>query len=359
MNHDDYIIRLTDELKAVPTIDDSVVYDEFQPYVHDTDKLSHVISLGLLRYEYSKYMQDIKDTRLESDLKAIIHLFRDAYLSDSKAAVEAFVQNYDNISEGLKNVIQLNYLHNPDIDLSRIDLFAKYSFMQIGNLIEGTQKYYVQLFYNLAMIVHQKKPVRNETLGYYVQELISLHSSFDYLYKGMLYDIEISQWRNIANHNSYRCVEDVIEVRYGKGNIKTKAISRLEIENFFLKMDTVGYLLKIAHVLIGIDYHEDIFSKIRDKSEKIISDDDIIAQVIETSFSYGYETINCKKGSNIWNISIRESTLREFDKSKIIKFLTVLTSFTSPNMVLDIYNCNAKKIIHAEVKNRQLTIIKV
>lgn len=72
MNHENYIEGLTDELKAVSSVEETVIYNTFYPYIHNSKILKQVISSGILRYEYSKYIQDIKATRLEHDLKIII-----------------------------------------------------------------------------------------------------------------------------------------------------------------------------------------------------------------------------------------------------------------------------------------------
>lgn len=58
-----------------------------------------------------------------------------------------------------------------------------------------------------------------------VDVLMNYQDEFKALYKDMLLDISISQWRNIADHGSYENVENGVEVTYGANDEFKKVIS--------------------------------------------------------------------------------------------------------------------------------------
>ena len=351
MEREEYIEELSKELNVLPKTDLDI-FNAFSPFVKDVDTLKNIIADGMLQYEYAKYLKDIKNTRFESSLLSLVKLFRNSLAVDSTLAIEIFVQDFSQISKGLQNITQLGYLHDSKKEIERLDLFAKYSFMQLGNILEGTHKCFIQLFYNLINILSEKK-IMKKSFGDAVQALVAFEDSFQYLFKDALYGIEISQWRNIANHHSYSLTSDnKIEMTYGRN--KKHSITRVQLEEIFIILDTIGYTMKIAHTLIGIDNINALSEKINAKS--FIDDDTIIAQVVETSKYYGYQTMKCTNQGGKWMVTVNEEVAIPFNKEKVIAYITTITKFTTPDVVLEIFDCCGHMQISAKIENRKLLI---
>lgn len=124
-----------------------------------------------------------------------------------------------------------------------------------------------------------------------VDVLINYQDEFRALYKDMLWDISISQWRNIADHGSYENTENGVEVTYGANDEFKKVIMIQELEVLMCTLDTLLYMHKTAYTLLSIDYIEmlkDAF--LYTKSKKETWNDNMISQFVETSYAYGFET---------------------------------------------------------------------
>ena len=92
-------------------------------------------------------------------------------------------------------------------------------------------------------------------MGVKIDALIAYSDVFKALYKDLLLDVSVSQWRNIANHGDYKIVDETVEVTYGNtNNLQTKHVTKEELIILLKTIDVLLYMHKIAFVLLSVDY---------------------------------------------------------------------------------------------------------
>ena len=363
LSNDDFIKGLTQELNPDINKSDSAVFQTFLPFVENQAALKQAISNGNLRYEYIRFIKVFKGSSYEAGLACLISLFRALYPVYPKQSLDILTNSFWEINRGLKNATQIALLQEPNLDLSRLDLFAKYAFRNIGDIIEGTLKPFLHFFFDLITMAHQGS-THKASLGTYTQKLIAHDSMFEQFLKAEFYGIEISQWRNIANHNSYHILcENEVEVSYGKATVTKQVITREQLEDIFRRLDNILYWLKTAHVLISIDHLYELLDSASVngsiKDSGLLTEDDITAQIVETSTIYGYSTLSCKKQGGVWSIEVKESIPKPLVISTLTDFVKKVVQFAAPNASIDIYDYFNVRIFHVALKNRQLHITKL
>jgi len=189
-------------------------------------------------------------------------------------------------------------------------------------------------FLNAIQDIACSKPVKKNKLGVIVNNLISSNEVFKALYQTLFLDISVSQWRNIANHGSYRCDQNgKVEINYGEKNVVTQYLECAQLENILVLLDTVLYMHKTAYTLIHID-HEGALAPIQKFKET--ERDDCISQIVETSYAYGLVAFEIE--SKNWNIAtvIRSAEPSQMDLEKYCAAIAIVLNGSKFNVL--IYN---------------------
>lgn len=322
----DYIAKLQDELlcnKESFSMED--VYNKFKKYINNKTMLRKCVELGIFHYDYVKYVTLFEGTLFEDGIRIILELCREAYNKDAESFKAVLVNSYPRYAKGLENQTQLCWLEGTGFNITRNDLAVKKAFRFIGDLIENSFKPYA-IFLNEVRALVQGKNVNQQKLGVIVDALINYKDEFKALYKVMLLDVSISQWRNIADHGSYEYTEKGVEVTYGSNDELKKVISIQELEILMSTLDTLLYMQKTAYILLAIDYIEllrDVFLYTKSKEETW--NDNVISQIVETSYAYGFVVRNIENEKDIWMLEI--ATDIEQEKQNLIKYCSIIANF--------------------------------
>lgn len=294
-----FIEQLNMELRAIDDYTRKDVFNAFEKYITDKAKLQRVIDFGLLHFDYTKYKVSIEGTLFEDGLSEILCLYNSALEQNRLRSVQLFKDSYPAIARGFASQTQILRINGIGTLPDRLDLFVKTVFQLIGDGIENSLKPFLE-FLDVAYCVSRNKPAVKKKLGVIVDCLSSNSELFKVLYKALFLDITVSQWRNIADHGSYMCTSDgKIEIHYGENNKITKCIERQDLEMVLATLDTLLYMHKIAHTLIYIDHIDSLPT-----TEKYheTTNDDLVMQIVETSYAYGLEAFKIEKES--WNIAV-------------------------------------------------------
>ena len=350
----EFIEELTKELNPDLNMNHSAIYRIFLPFVYNKRALNQAVSCGILIYEYNRFIEVFKGNLYESDLHNLVNFFHMAYSKHPVQSLDVLASSIEEISGGLKNATQIALLQDCTLVLSRMDLFSNYAFTQIGNIIEGTYKPFLHFFFNLMSLANNDSP-HKASLGTYTQKLISWNPTFEHILKTVIYGIEVSQWRNIANHHNYHLIsENEIEVSYGKTNIKKQIITREQLEEIFIHLDNTLYLLKTAHTLIAINHLYQLHEKV--SASYLVNQDDIKSQIVEASFAQGYIIKVCNQSNAVWNIVVKERIPKPLIISKVIEFVTTITQFVTSDASIEIFDYSNVKIFCAKFEDRKLYI---
>jgi len=318
-----FIEHLNMELKAVDNYTREDVFNVFEKYITDKDRLRKAIDFGLLYYDYTKYKVSFEGTLFENGLSAILHLYNSALEQNHQESVKIFKDSYPAIARGFASRTQIILTNGIGTLPDRLDLFVKTAFQLIGDSIENSLKPFLE-FLDSVYCVSRNKRVIKKKLGVIVDSLTSNSELFKALYKTLLFDITVSQWRNIADHGNYSCTSDgKIEIYYGEKSRITKYINRQDLEMILTMLDTLLYMHKTAYTLIHID-HIDCLPIMQKYYET--TNDDLAMQIVETSYAYGLEAFAIEKEN--WNIAvlIRKQELTRQDLERYCAAIATILS---------------------------------
>lgn len=355
LDKSDYLTKLKEELWCnKKNFSGEDVYDQFEKYVNNKQILCETIEAGIFHYDYVKYVNLFKGTLFEDGIQIIVELCREAYNKNKERFRDILTDSYPKIAKGLENQTQLCWLEGNDFNIQRNDLAVKKAFRFIGDLIENSFKPYA-LFLNEVRALIQGKNANQKKLGVVVDVLIHYQDVFRALYKDLLLDISISQWRNIADHGSYENTECGVEVTYGTNDEFHKLISMQDLELLMYTLDTLLYMHKTAYTLLSIDYYDmlkEVF--LYSKSKEETWNDNLVSQIVETSYAYGFELKEIEKEGDIWKVEIE--TDREQEQQFLMKYCSILTKFLG-NYRLTIYRYNKVEYV-AQCMDRRLEVLK-
>lgn len=163
-------------------------------------------------------------------------------------------------------------------------------FRMLGDSIESTHKPMIEFIHGLRSIDNNSFKKSN-TFGGKVNDFIN-DEKFKAVYKEKLFNVSLSQWRNIAQHSSYTYLSDgpFIKCLYGKSNEKEINISIEDLYQIFSNLNIVHALHKIVIEFLFLEYLEDI-----DWGEKTISVETLCSQIGHNLALSGYNIREIKK----------------------------------------------------------------
>lgn len=357
MDNKEFIEKLNQELEEnrikPPSRND--VQEAFGKYMLNKTDLEEYISMGILYYSYNVFINKIVGTCFEECLGTLIYTFQKATKVNMSEAVTAINNFYPFISAGYKSVTEINLI-NPDFDESRIDLFAHNYMKSIGDLIECALKPHVLFFDKLFSIIN-KRGIISRNLGDAITYLSRENDILNDCYKTMFNNVQISQWRNVANHNDYKILpNNEIEIEYGLKKRVRKIISRDDLKHIAKSLDTLLYTHKIAFTLISIDNKKSFNVDLSLKHHLTIHDD-IISQLVETTYAFGYRLTDIQEDSRNRIIFAETKESSNLDKNYFENYIVLVARLIGSNFELRLYNSNKKIIYKALLSNRELNIL--
>lgn len=318
-----FIEQLNMELHTVGDYTREDVFNTFEKYITDKAKLQKAIDFGLLHYDYTKYKVSIEGTLFEDGLSEILRLYNCALKQNQPKSIQIFKDSYPGVARGFASQTQIIRTNGIGSLPDRLDLFVKTAFQLIGDGIENSLKPFLE-FLDAIYCVSNDKPVVKKKLGVIVDGLMTNSKLFKTLYKTLFLDITVSQWRNIADHGSYICNSDgKIEINYGQKNSITKYIERQDLAIVLATLDTLLYMHKTAYTLIHID-HIDHIPAIEKYHET--ESDDLVMQIVETSYAYGLKVFAIERES--WNIAV-QIRKQELTQQDLEQYCAVIATFLS------------------------------
>lgn len=332
----DYIDNLNRELNEYPHFSKVDVYNEFERYVENKENLRRAIDFGVFHYDYIQYCTFMKDTLFEDGIRLIIEICKKAFDTDLDRAAATIKTGYVQISKGFASFTQYIMLHPQINEINRFDLLAKEAFQMIGERTENSLKPYVLFLNEMCRIIQNKASVPVK-FGVALDSLMSYDDVFGALYKRLLLGISASQWRNISDHNNYDIKNDFVEVEYGSSNRVKKDISRKDLMILLKTIDVLLYMHKTAFTLLSVDYgkYKDV-SITADKKNENTKQDNIISQLVETSYAFNFELKNIDLKSSPIEIVV-EAKDTGLSKETLSKYLTIVANYLNKDYQVLVY----------------------
>ena len=227
----------------------------FLKYFNNEKKL--IENKEILRTELINYIKIYRNNDYIDLLDKIHTIFQNCIKSNKKKSLEIWLENFENIVRTDDRYLSY-FIQQPNVDEFTKKDFAMYYFKAIDEIIEGCYKPRFHHFYQFYQF--KKNPtlenVHNNDFGKSVTD--EKFIGFDILIKDPIYCITVNQWRNIASHKDYKISKDTIEIKYGVRRDKIKVISHEELKDIVFWLRDVYGSLRLAEVLISLNYMKDI-----------------------------------------------------------------------------------------------------
>lgn len=216
----------------------------------------------LLRTELMNYVMLYPNEDYIKMLNAIHEVFESVIFLEKEKSLKVLFDNFKNISNTDDRYMSY-YISQPDVNNFTKKDFAVYYFRTINDIIEGCFEPRFKLLYRF----HRNKlfeNLDNKNLGDLVND--EKFTNFDLLIKDPIFGIHINQWRNISAHKDFRISKDSIEVKYGNKRDKSQTLFHEQLKQITFWIRDVYGALRLAEVLIHLNYMEEIRNLTEDKN---------------------------------------------------------------------------------------------
>lgn len=251
------------------TIDDynQVTKEVFFKYFQNEDTFFK--NKELLKTELINYIKYIAGKeKFEQLFEKILKVFNDAVAKDKKIVIKELATNLSKITKTDSLYLEY-YIQNKDKQILEFDTrsISIYYFDTIDKILESCYKPRLELFYKIYKF--NKDNVLADTTGKNFGDIVNLISNFDELIKDPIFNIVLSQWRNIATHKDFKITKDNIEVSYGKEpNRKTQILNHQQFKDITFYINNVYGVLRLVEVIVYLNYTEEIMLQDEAKSIK-------------------------------------------------------------------------------------------
>ena len=185
-----------------------------------------------------------------------LSLYHSAHAVDDSASLKACASWEKDIQKGLSQYWSAFQLQT---SLSALELeeFAFESFRTIGMLTESNIKPYLKDLLNQVRIIKREPDPRvnlsKTSLGGLVVELLTEDELVDLLVPSP-WRIELNQWRNITQHQSFYIEGDAVICQYGiEPRVSKICLTRDELEKVINSVLNVFSALKLARTIFVVD----------------------------------------------------------------------------------------------------------
>jgi hypothetical protein len=308
-NNQQIFARVAEELTVR---DHERMVQDWSRYISSAKQLRSAVRSNTALFEYNFWLQMNGEKWFMKVLAQLLETFRQAKAQNENACLQTIIDLDPEINSGLKNMHRVFHLEG-NKSLKRLDLFANVCFREIGDMVEGTLKPFAKLVLLMSRIARGKiettaVTVNRISFGGIVGELLD-DNEFNDVYEPRPWCVPVNQWRNIAQHNSFKTdtLNAELECEYGVKNKKTLCVDRVGLVALMKKIHAVVSLHKIAHLLFFIENMEEIASRLTVISD--LSEDTIKSHVLSAVISNEFKLLSVRNKRD-WHITLRDQILR-------------------------------------------------
>jgi hypothetical protein len=226
------------------------------PYFETPVHLPAVLRIGSLRYEYAFLQQHRGAPWIEEAVRELLGEFREARNANAAGCFSTWVSWMASYEKALRNITSVAHLE-ADKEKLAPDLFAKSCIRDIGDMLEGSLQPFVRLRLDMKRVAGKRAttaaPVPSMSFGQVIGELVAAGRP-GAIYRPLSYGLTVSQWRNIANHNSYEVCGQEVVCAYGTpGSLSTLRMPLNELLDLARYVNSLYYVHKVAYEFFAID----------------------------------------------------------------------------------------------------------
>jgi|ERR1035437_1736080 hypothetical protein len=302
--------------------------EELRPYFENPDLLSRALGIGAMTYEYTFLRVKRSEPWVAEGVRSILSDFRNARKRNNDRCLKTWGDWIQSTDRAISNVGSVAILQVEKSDLEP-HLLVKSTLRELADILEGSLKPFARLRLKMREIEglrkSDRKPVEELSFGEIIDELI-LKVGDGEMYSPLPFRIAASQWRNIANHNSYDTKGDCVTCSYGTtGKQKTFQCSPKNIFDVACYFNDLCYVHKVAIEIFGVDNVNGWSSP-----DLAITDFTKDATLAFGLVAAGFEICYATQRENMWRLALKDESGRDKAAAKAALQQAVL-SYTLMN----------------------------
>lgn len=278
---------------------------DLSPYVGSRTTIDDVIDTGTHYWEYAIFLKIKEDKDTFTVFNELYRIFKDAQLKNPKQFKESFRHYWHIEHQAIGGYIDHFYLEREKSETPDT-LSAKIAFQEIGMSLEGHIQPFARHFLMLSMLSERHKNVSfsevdNLSFGQIIHRL-QQNQKLKTVYSPQPWNLTISQWRNIAQHLSFRydTISQSIICTYGKApKIRELKISYKEIHDLCKTINYIFVIHKTAYCIFTLGI-SDIVGDLA--KTVVISKDGIAAVIVEILLSHSIRLLSFDWQTNPWKL---------------------------------------------------------
>ncbi len=256
-------------------------------YMRNEIMVDALVSHDLFLTEYAFLERAKSEDWLHSSINELLSIFRYASRKDRGKFIQLLVAYRDDVSRAADNCAQMDMITPPEVPTLE-KAVIKLAFRDIGDFLEGSFQVFSRFVLACLYIADNKNPdhVRQMSFGQCVSEILDI-SKLGHLYKLAPWNITLSQWRNIANHNSYSFDhgDEKITCEYGAKNKATIQIAPEDLYALRFNLAKAYNAHKITHAIVFLEHGQEVVALGGPFTVRL---ETMIHQIKEFTFSHGF-----------------------------------------------------------------------
>jgi hypothetical protein len=272
-------------------------------YIKNESAIENLVKVNTHTWEISVLLEMDGEEWFTNAVTFLMQEFFEAVEFDKNKVIKIIEDTYPDIHEALTAYHDSFFLQNINRNM-KLRHFTRACFRQLGDGIEGTLKPHVRTLFEVLNVNPQNKLQTNNgkvSFGGMITQLCN----FEYLkviYSNALFEVPLSQWRNIAQHASYKVDinTDKITCVYGNKNQHEIIVDSTQLEYLMVIIDKVQTIQKIAVSFMSMELIDEInLSKHLGNSLNNITFETIVGDISLNLSASGFPIQKVrKKGSN-------------------------------------------------------------
>ncbi|MBM4942940.1 hypothetical protein HYO28_05595 [Vibrio parahaemolyticus] len=259
-------------------------------YIRNPVLLDILVSQDLFLTEFAFLARAKKSKELSNNLAEMYKIYDLAIKSNKEHFIQLLADYSPLVTQAADNYAQMDNLLIPDLNQYN-KVAAKQTFRELGDFLEGSFQVFTKFFLSCVYISEGKdtEVVHGMSFGQCVSQLND-RNILTSIYVPKPWGIPVSQWRNIANHNSYfpESTSDKIKCEYGGKNKKLIEITLSELYKLRFNLYKRYNAHKVSHATILLEHSLEV-QAIMDKKEYHL--ETMLHQFKEFSITYGFKPV--------------------------------------------------------------------
>ncbi len=336
----------------------SVAFQTLNRFIDNEEMVSKVMSIGTHNWELSLILEMEKEPWFSESLLYLTRSLRSTMIENKEKGVSIIEQMYSRIQESLACWHDAFFLQQ-DVNSRNPRHTVRAYFRMLGDMVESTHKPHTLLIYRM-LSCDPLNPLygRSEAVsfGKAVSSLLEINELVS-MYKSKLFDVSLSQWRNIAQHSNYQFNKrsEIITCTYGLNNTRTVNLTVEQLLELLLVLNKLQGLQKIVVSFCMIEFMKDIqFDKY---GEIEVTIETIISQLGNGIGLEGFKVLSVTNDAGLCVFKIEDTANKGLVSFKqmvnsMAHFMAMLKE-TGHEPVFELFNLHGKKLTEARVMTRQ------